>query len=349
MVFSLVDIKKILIVIPAHNEESCLDQTLSALKIAILNQAKEFLDVQIRILVASNGSVDRTIEICKLNNVDFVDWPAIGKWDTLKRIVLDLPGHHYFLFLDAGTIVPAEFFDSNLLAIFKDPSIMGFTFNYESTVKTKLEKIYWLLESFFKILEKKAGGLVAVSGFLVGYQANEVKSAFEFLDNKFPNVNWLNDDVVLPLTMRMRNQNKSIVLVSGVQVGDVGLEEDQDEYRRRHRMLKGNIQWIKILLPELVKSYGRKSIKSCLILILLSRRIIKIFWAYILILFLFLPISILPVKISALYVSLFIGLIIVKWKKVFAPKMFPAFVVSIKAPLWIFQDKSDYFNPSSWR
>lgn len=335
--------------IPAHNEEDCIGSTIDSFRAAVIGKARSFQDSEIQIMVASNGSIDRTVQICQEQNVSFVDWPAIGKWQTLAKVVRQNDAVDYFFFVDAGTVVPANFFGAELSSAIFDPSVMGFTLNYQSTARTRLEKIYWFIEATFKVVEKKMGGLVAVSGFLVGYSGDELRRGIQFLTERFATVNWLNDDVVLPLTLRIMNLDKSIHLVSGLTVADVGLEQDHNELARRERMLRGNIQWIKLLLPHLLVYPSGSGLQKILVMFLVLRRVLKIFWGYVLLLIIVTPIILIPNNWKVWGALLSISAVAVSWKSMIRPKLWPALLASLKAPVWLFKSKEKLDGQVNWK
>jgi glycosyltransferase involved in cell wall biosynthesis len=96
--------KKISIIIPALNEEEHIANCLKS----VIQQDESLLE---EIIVADGGSTDNTVPIALKFNAKIVPGglPGIGRNNGAKNAKGD-----YFLFLDADTILPPQFFNKAL-------------------------------------------------------------------------------------------------------------------------------------------------------------------------------------------------------------------------------------------
>jgi hypothetical protein len=120
---------------------------------------------------------------------------------------------------------------------------------------------------------------VSVHGATVLYRRERLVDALKVLAGEV----WLNDDVAVPLTLRLRNPGMRLAYMTGSErggseapgwVSDVGVRSEMDvEYRRRRRMVIGNLQWIRgLLLPRFFE--------RPLVSLVALRRVFRVFWAY---------------------------------------------------------------------
>lgn len=277
--------KKIDVLIPAHNEALFIEDTLISLEQAFQRASKKFAFTY-RLLVGCNGCTDQTAELARPLAHEVYNWPALGKWETLQQLSLQSDAD-YFVMVDAGASWHPELFNENIWQNLIKENSLGVAVSYNPHNLGFIEKTYWKLEALLKKIEMQLGGLVAVSGVSVFYRADAVKQAFQFLTTSFPQVRWLNDDVVLPLTMRFLQPNHTISIVMSADanensVRDLGLDKTSSEWTRRQRMMRGNIQWIQNIIPlffdPAYNSWPRQKV-----FFILLRRLLKVFWAYFLI------------------------------------------------------------------
>ncbi len=295
---------KLEIWIPAHNEEKVILETLVSLQSAIGNCTDMSLGV------ACNGCTDLTEALVQKFGAKKLFLPAIGKWRTIEAIVQHSQAE-WIGFVDAGTMwnpglwhgdktnssktlasrvgVSRDRLASQLPDWFQQSNLMGFTLPYTSGKMNHLEKAYWKFESTFKKTEEMLGGLVTVSGFSMFFKRAELQKAIEFLHQQFGPVNWLNDDVILPLTLRFLFPEKQIRLYvsptpSALEILDLGHAADPREKGRRLRMMRGNLQWIRRMFP-LFFSARYFSPSRLVIFFLILRKALKVFWAYLFLIF----------------------------------------------------------------
>jgi cellulose synthase/poly-beta-1,6-N-acetylglucosamine synthase-like glycosyltransferase len=263
--------------IPAHNEEHVISQTLHSIQKTTRELEK------ITIGVACNGCTDNTVNLVQKENVKLLELPAIGKWKTIEHIILQSKSE-WIGFVDAGTIWDPLLLNGELKQWFNDSNLVGFTLEYSLPKMGLLEKLYWNIESFFKSFEEKMGGLVTVSGFSMFFKRTELTNAIQFLKTEFGEVSWLNDDVIIPLTLRFLYPSKKIKifrnsLQPSLSFIDLGLSDGKNEKNRRVRMMRGNLQWIRRFVPLFFR-LNYFSMNRLLILVLISRKAVKIIWAY---------------------------------------------------------------------
>ena len=83
--------------------------------------------------------------------------------------------------------------------------------------------------------------------------------------------NWLNDDVAIPTAIHFSLDGHVVYLEKGI--SDIGHLKAANEFVRRQRMTLGNIQWIRLLLPQLRK-------KNIIAYLIAQRRLFRVFWIY---------------------------------------------------------------------
>ncbi|MBC7419483.1 MAG: glycosyltransferase [Bdellovibrio sp.] len=266
------------ILIPAHNEELFIQETLISLK-NVFEKASAHFNFKYQIYVGCNGCTDQTVALARPLVAEVFEWPAMGKWKALEKLT-QRSSADFILFVDAGAVWPNDAFQTGLWKQLNEPDSMGLALSYNPLGLGVIEKTYWSVEAFFKSLEIKLGGLVAVSGVSVFYRTQFAQAAFRFLNEKFPQTQWLNDDVILPATMRFLEPMKKIDLGHlQKNILDAGLAKSASEKSRRERMMRGNIQWMRLLIPLF---FDKKfiTLNRMKVFLILSRRILKVFWAY---------------------------------------------------------------------
>lgn len=153
------------VVIAAHNEEDVI-----ATKVANV-QSSSYPRSLIEIVVASDGSTDRTVEVARRAGADRVlDLPRVGKITALNAGVEAGRGE-VLVFTDADSLFRGETLDQ-LMANLADPAVGGVSANEVSRIGTDAsgvargEGLYWRYEQWLKRLEDKVGSTVSASGRL---------------------------------------------------------------------------------------------------------------------------------------------------------------------------------------
>jgi glycosyltransferase involved in cell wall biosynthesis len=290
--------------IPAHNEQDVIGESLRSIRQAgtqLLEKAKT--PHRFQILLGCDGCTDSTAKIGKeFSDLVFNYQPSQGKWQTLNSLAKECHTE-WLIFADAGAIWPADFFSTELLEQLQDPKVMGVSLVYQPSQTSRLEKLYWKIEASIKKNEQAVGGPISVSGFTCIYKQSFLNQALKELKEQFPEQNWLNDDVILPLWMRSRFPERKIIIWDLKKpINDLGISADsgsfQIEWRRRKRLVRGNLQWIRKAWPTL------KTKASWPLRLLVWRRILKVFWAVWLSFFLFGLVPCLAIGILILLLTL---------------------------------------------
>lgn len=270
--------KRFSIVIPAHNEEATIAQTLTSIEAAIVKLKSIRPEVEVEILVGADGCTDRTVELAKTFNVEVTEaTPALGKWKTINQLVAKTEGSDWVALADAGIIWPENFLMESV-ALGEQPGVVGISPTYRNPSAGKVEETIWSLETWLKSMENEAGGPVSVHGATVLYRRKELAEALAHLATLSPT--WLNDDVAISISMRMNHPESRIVYLPHLGTWDcpesVATESTGApirEFNRRKRMVIGNLQWIRSIL---FKDWNRNEVAGIVAL----RRVFRLLWAY---------------------------------------------------------------------
>lgn len=267
------------ILIPAHNEESSLPGTLKSILAAIPHARLVSGSTEFRIIVGSDGSTDLTADVARSfgPGVEVIEFDQQGKWNTIRaltqKVARDSSPSDWIILADAGILWPEAFLASTL-PVLSDPSLMALAPTYRTPDASLAERTVWAIETHFKNFESSLGGPVSIHGATVLYRTVDLARAFESLDGK----SWLNDDVVVPLTLRALFPEKRILYSPAVgvydQIGDSksGAVAPSD-FRRRRRLVLGNLQWIRAVLPGVFRANPVAGL-------LAMRRVFRVLWAY---------------------------------------------------------------------
>jgi hypothetical protein len=175
----------------------------------------------------------------------------------------------WIILVDAGTIWPESFLSDVFLRIgTRDAEIMAIAPSYRPQKAGRLHRLLWNLETALKRIETNCGGPISLHGATVGYKTPFLKKALASLGNTL----WLNDDVVIPLTLRALYP-KGVILYPVGEVWDAGIEPHRLDLGRRKRLLLGNLQWVRALLPSCLRSNPVAGVVAV-------RRLFRVLWAY---------------------------------------------------------------------
>jgi cellulose synthase/poly-beta-1,6-N-acetylglucosamine synthase-like glycosyltransferase len=247
------------VLIPVHNQPEALHATLKNLEKLILLE---------NILVGVNACTDETLKVVSDFAVRSIKRSPPGKWGMLKDLILTAKGD-WLVIMDCGTLLPEDFFQKIDLQN-SDSKILGFAPRYFPKKLTALQKAIWIFEGLLKKLENLSGGPVSVHGACVIYRRDALLKVMSSLNVQEA---WLNDDVVIPLWLRFQNPYAKLVYRFDVCVDDFDIHTEIPSPQRRERLMKGNLEWISALWPQIIKS------DLCLFT-LSSRRIFRLLWAW---------------------------------------------------------------------
>lgn len=267
-------VRSLAIVIPAHNEQAVIGPTLQSILEAVTYAQANQPGLSVKVMVGADACHDGTAAIAEAQSIGVLNFSENqGKWRTLTALVHACADAEVLVLADCGVLWPKELLTTICLE-FSDPEVMGVAPSYANPAAGMVEEVLWDLERHLKGLEGRAGGPVSVHGASVAYDAAQLLPALEALGEP----QWLNDDVVIPLVMRLQNMHRRIVYLPKTRVCDqpqAGLSGNSadGEYGRRRRMVQGNLQWITGILPQ---AWSRNRVAGVLAL----RRMARLLWAY---------------------------------------------------------------------
>ena len=265
---------KLSVVIPAYNDAPQLCRTLASIK-ALEGIAPN----QIRLIVIADGCTDDTAHIAEANGAHVIsNLTNIGKWSSLCLGVKEAMQHtkiddelfvpDWIGLVDCGVEWPVDFLNRSAPYL-RDSENVGFAPSYNHQGSSLLIKLLWRAEACFKRFESTGRGPVSVHGASVFYRSAPLSSAMAALSNQ----SWLNDDVVIPLMIRSLCPSQRIVYAQHIHITDRSPKSPERAMAQRHRMMRGNLQWIKSLLPAIAR-------RDPLTLLVALRRVARVFWAY---------------------------------------------------------------------
>lgn len=261
------------ILIPAHNEAKTLAATLASIR-----RAESLGACKIKLHVGCDACTDATPEVAKKNGADSIrSYGHRSKWLTLLALVQETQSQ-WIALVDSGALWPENLL-KNLAPYFHVESALAIAPAYFPAEASIAKKIHWALEQFFKRLEGFSTGPTSVHGATVFYRRENLVNALRSLEGR----QWLNDDIAIPLALflltdpRHRFQDKRILYYVGEerrdQISDIGILQPANEWVRRSRMSRGNLEWMRLLLPPLKNSFAPAYWIA-------QRRVYRVFWAY---------------------------------------------------------------------
>jgi cellulose synthase/poly-beta-1,6-N-acetylglucosamine synthase-like glycosyltransferase len=223
------------IIIAAHNEETNLSAKLENLR--LMDYPKE----RLQIIVASDGSTDRTPEILREHSsivLPVILDEANGKAYALNAAVKHAVGE-ILVFLDTRQHVALDAI-SELVSCFADPEVGAVSgellLNTNSTPgASESVSVYWKLEKAVRKLESSSGSVVGVTGAIYAMRRE--------LYTEMPRGTIL-DDVFLP--MHVVRAGKRVVFQTSAVAHDQLSDATGKEFSRKVRTLTGNYQLLRL-------------------------------------------------------------------------------------------------------
>jgi cellulose synthase/poly-beta-1,6-N-acetylglucosamine synthase-like glycosyltransferase len=237
------------VLVPAYNEADTIERTLESVVNAGRRLLKLMPKAQIKVTVALDGPKDTTGKIAAAYaarvaqaqdgiTVEILDRGFNrGKWATIGELVQQSQGFWTAL-VDSGTLWPEDFL-VHLASRLELSDCVGIAPGYSHSGGGALVRLIWWQERFLKSIENFAGGPISLHGATMLFRTRELRQALRELSLR---PSWLNDDVVIGLTLRMKGRID--YLGSELCVGDCGIREGVSDLGRRKRMLLGNVEWI---------------------------------------------------------------------------------------------------------
>lgn len=258
------------VIVPAHDEAAVIGRTLSSIDRAMrrLRARAGSRAPKVVVVVAADACSDATAAIAKGFPGVRVEATAEaqGKWTTLRRLCLRSRAD-WLVLADAGVLWPERLL-TDILDELGGREVIAVAPGYLPCRAGRLHRGLWRLEAGLKRLETLCGGPVSLHGATVCYRADALKAALAFLGRK----RWLNDDIVIPLVMRSLRPDGVIRYPVG-EVRDAGARPRGLDVGRRRRMLLGNRQWVRDLLPFILRRNAVAGLVSL-------RRVFRVLWAY---------------------------------------------------------------------
>ncbi len=237
------------VIVPAHNEEAVIERKVA--NVLAGSYPRELVEL----IVASDGSSDRTVELARRAGATAVlDLPRQGKLAALTAAAARASGD-VLVFTDADCFFEPRTL-SELIANFADPAVGGVTGNEirpsaRERGVARGEGLYWRYEQWLKRLEDRAGSTISACGSLYALRRPLFRA---------PTVAAGNDDVLISTEVvragrRLAFDEHATVLVDSARTGG-------DEFRRKVRVINGGLRtWL--ALSEMLdpRKYGLYAIQ----------------------------------------------------------------------------------------
>lgn len=264
------------ILVTAHNEEATVTDTLHSLVEAVAGSALPTPTI----VVGLDHCTDHTEAVVR----DFAKSSAVpiscqhkqgaaGKWRMVAELVRAARSD-WIALVDCGSR-----WDHRLLVHatphLQSKGVQAVSPSYMPDKAGILERLHWRLEQAIRTLEMQSGGPISVHGATVLYRRSTLLVALDRLEGR----DWLNDDLVIPLVIRMLNATNRVVYLhfsnpALTYVVDRGLKPATTvEYRRRQRIMHGYTQWLQLLVEQ-------RCFRQPIIALHVSRRVCRMLWSY---------------------------------------------------------------------
>lgn len=327
------------VLIPAHFERESLPLTIDSARKSIL-AVVHLVMVPSKVVVGLSAWTGPEAQFAARLADQVIEISRPGKWWALQALIKQSQAEWVAL-VDCGTTWPEDLV-LHLSEYLSTEDVMAVNPSYREGSRGMLSKMIWRFEAFLKSLENKAGGPVSLHGATIFYRRECLEKAFEHLEG----VEWLNDDVVVPLTLRMLFPERRIIYDRDVFVVDMSPSSVNSEVKRRKRLLFGNLQWIRKFFPTL-------AVHNPVLLALAMRRALRVMWAWWCLLiglgFLFIVFSHSDLIITQnviLIVALPACLLVMSLAK--GRRLLEAFFVSLALPYYYFSTRRKSSNVS-WK
>ncbi len=239
-----VPIRTISVIVPAYNEEKSIGK-----KIDGIWQALQNIDVETEVIIGSDGSSDKTLEIAsaRIEEMSASNWRILafdneGKCNTINKLVREARGE-LIISTDADVTVPEKAIDLVLRA-FQSNSKLGCLscvplFNSHDGGS---QRHYWSFEDNIRQAESSLGKLIVVTGWLYAFRRN----VYEEIPSGV-----MADDLWIPLTVLLKGydcQQAEQLLVPSERT------DEETEIRRRKRVISGGMDVVRRLFPRLMRN-----------------------------------------------------------------------------------------------
>jgi cellulose synthase/poly-beta-1,6-N-acetylglucosamine synthase-like glycosyltransferase len=222
------------LIIAAYNEEEVIAERLeNAL-------ALDYPRDRLQILVASDGSTDRTEEIAASYaplGVLLLSLPRRGKIRTLNAAVARATGK-ILVFTDANIMCRPDTLRA-LVANFADPGVGGvaghttYTLDPDSESSSYGERLYWRYDTWLKKLESQTGSIVSAHGGLYAIRRVLYRPVADGA---------VTDDFAISTSVIA--QGYRLVFEPDALATEVAVPEAQREFRRRVRLMTRGLRGV---------------------------------------------------------------------------------------------------------
>lgn len=172
------------VIIAAHNEEADLPAKLANVL------AADYPSDRLEVIVASDGSTDRTVELARSvadDRVTVLDLPRSGKAGALNA-ALELATGEVAVFTDANSMLTPGTLRA-LARPFADPAVGGVAGNQVYTESdggaVAGELAHWNFDRALKIAASRAGSVVSATGALYGVRRELVQRVIDGVTDDF--------------------------------------------------------------------------------------------------------------------------------------------------------------------
>ena len=264
------------ILVTAHNEEGTVTDTLHSLVEAVAGSALPAP----AIVVGLDHCTDQTEAVvqafAKSSAVPIScqhKQGTVGKWRMLVELVRAAQAD-WIALVDCGSRWDRRLLE-HATPHLQSKEVQAVSPSYMPHKAGLLERLHWRLEQAIRALEMHSGGPISVHGATVFYRRSTLLAALARLEDR----EWLNDDLVLPLVIRMLNPSHRVVYMhfsdpALAYVVDRGLKPAATvEYRRRQRIMHGYVQWLQLLVAQ-------RCFRQPVIALHVSRRVCRMLWSY---------------------------------------------------------------------
>ena len=207
------------LIVSAYDEEQVIEAKVR--NALALDYPRERLEV----IVASDGSTDRTVELARAAGADLVlDLPHSGKVRTQDQAV-ERAGGEILVFSDANTLLEPDAV-RELVAAFADPKV-GYAcgqVRFEGTAANQ-EGAYWRYEMAVRSLESRLAGVTGGNGGLYATR----RESYIVVDPR------MGHDLSFPFNMVKRGWRP--VYVPAAQASEKTTPDNLTEGRRKRRMM----------------------------------------------------------------------------------------------------------------
>ena len=254
------------LLIAAYNEEDDLGERLDNA------QALDYPADRLEVVVASDGSSDRTVEVARSRGVRVLDLPRQGKIPALDAAVA-ASGGEVLVFSDANTLFAPDAL-RRLAENFADPQVggvagnTGYRLQEDTESSGRGENLYWDYDTRLKDLESRSGSVVSAHGGIYALR----RELYELAPDPA-----VTDDFFI--STGVIRGGRRLVFEPRARAWEFAVPESGREFRRRIRLMTRGLRSLYLRRPLLnplrygfyaVALFSRKLLRRVLPLALLG-------------------------------------------------------------------------------